>query len=116
QRTMMNTTAFRIPQIKQAFWVLLWWFSSLDGSAAVPALTISRATNDVALRWPLETTGLVLEASDGLGASARWWPLWLPPGAADGSYGLAERIYGNHRFYRLATDDYVRWIQTTDGA
>jgi phosphotriesterase-related protein len=113
--TTMNTTTFRLPPVKQVVLVLLAWSVSFEGSAAIPALTIARATNDVGMSWPLETQGVVLEASDGFGASTRWWPLWIPAVATDASYELAERIYGNHRFYRLASDDYVRWIQTTDG-
>src|SRR5687767_2602449 len=113
--TIINMTTFRMPLIKQGVWVLLLWSTSFGGSAAIPPLTISRATNDVALRWPLEAKGVVLEASDGYAPSSLRWPLWIPPVPTGSSFELQERIHGEQRFYRLASDDYVRWIQTSDG-
>jgi len=80
-----------------------------------PFLRAVGGTNRVRISWAEEVGDYALETTDQIGPQTSWWPVRLASRLEMGVRSISVAPAASRRFYRLATNDYVAWIQTVQG-
>jgi len=81
-----------------------------------PVLKAIRATNQIDLSWIEPSTGeYILEVTDRLETNAIWWPARREARLEAGRRLVFLTALRGSRYYRLRTNDYRVWFQTTQG-
>jgi phosphotriesterase-related protein len=92
------------------------FFVSAQAAEAPPELKSVRLTNQVELSWTDVGGGdYVLEVTDRLGTNSNWWPARRDARLESGRRFVSVTPSLGNRFYRLRTNDYAAWFQTTQG-
>lgn len=100
-------------------WICIFWLATFTGTSAQtptgPALQATLNTNGIVISWPDSAGNFLLVTTDRLGPDGIWWPVRRATAIRNDVRSVTVAPATSARFYRLATNDYVAWIQTTEG-
>ena len=88
---------------------------TLSAGVGPPALQIDLRTNRVTVSWVPSTGDYLLETTERLDSNTRWWPARRAASRLGDTHSVALTAAAGNRFYRLATNDLVAWVQTAQG-